>query len=141
METGFQVAQAELARQKLPEDKFEHSVRVGLLASRQGARYATVGLMHDMFEDSSVTEEQLRGAGVSDEELTAVRLLTRGRESYEDYVAAIVGSGNRLAISVKVCDLLDHLDPSLSEGLDEAKQTKYLNALPSLLDALRDAPR
>jgi hypothetical protein len=137
MESVFDPRQLTLAREMLPEDKFEHSLRVGLLASRQGARYAAAGLMHDMFEDSNATEDELRRSGVTGDALMAVKLLTRGPEAYEDYVATISASGNRLAISVKICDLLDHLDPSLSAGLDSKKQARYLGALPPLLDALR----
>ncbi len=128
-----------LAKEKLPPDKFDHSVRVAWLASRQGHSYGVVGLMHDMIEDSDVTQVELISAGVSDDELAAIRLLTRGPEPYEDYIQNLATSGNRLAISVKLCDLLDHLDPSLIVGLDERKQSRYLSALPVMLDALRAA--
>lgn len=137
MESEFEPRQQDLAREKLPSDKFAHSLRVGSMASRQGRQFAVIGLMHDMFEDSNVTEDELRRAGVTSEELVAIRLLTRGPEPYEQYVATLAASGNPLAISVKICDLLDHLDPSLSVGLDQAKQAKYLSALPPLLNALR----
>ncbi len=128
-----------LAGGKLPTDKLEHSLRVAWLAARQGHSYAVVGMMHDMLEDSDVTQAELISAGVSDEELAAIRLLTRGPEPYEDYILNLANSGNLLAISVKLCDLLDHLDPSLIVGLDERKQSRYLSALPVMLDALRAA--
>lgn len=138
MESEFEPRQLQLAREKLPEDKFEHSVRVGTLASRQGAEYATAGLLHDMFEDSDVTDAELREVGVTGAELAAIKLATHGSGPYEDYVAAIASSGDRLAVSVKLCDLLDHLDPSQSRGLDDAKVAKYLGALPLLVNALRE---
>ena len=96
----------------------EHS-RAGRAACQApgAALYATVGLMHDMVEDSDVTEDELRAAGVTEEEMAAVRLLTRGPEPYEAYVGLVAASGNRLAISVKLCDLLDHLDPAFNAGL------------------------
>ena len=126
-----------LAEEELPPDKLEHSLRVAWLASRQGHSYAVVGMMHDMLEDSDVTQDELLSAGVSDDELVAIRLLTRGTEPYEDYIQHLANSGNPLAISVKLCDLLDHLDPSLIAGLDKRKQSRYLSALPVMLDALR----
>ena len=86
MNDVFEPAQLQLAREKLPADKLEHSIRVGELASRQGPAYATVGLLHDMLEDSDVTLDELRAAGVTEEELTAIQLLTRGPEPYEEYV-------------------------------------------------------
>jgi len=52
-------------------------------------------------------------------------------------VGAIAASENRLAISVKLCDLLDHLDPSLNAGLTDVKITRYLSALPQLIAAMR----
>ncbi len=113
-------------------------LRVGELASRQGPAYAAVGLLHDMLEDSDVTLEELRAAGVTEEELAAIQLLTRGPEPYEDYVAAVANSKDRLAISVKLCDLLDHLDPAINGGLTDLKVGRYLGALPSLIAALRE---
>lgn len=137
MKVKFKTAQRALAEAKLPLDKLDHSLRVGELASRQGAAYATVGLLHDMLEDSDVTLDELRAAGVTNPELAAIRLLTRGDEPYEEYVASVAESGDRLAISVKLCDLLDHLDPALNAGLTDAKLARYLSALPPLIAALR----
>ena len=137
MTKEFKTAQRALVEAKLPLDKLDHSLRVGELASRQGAAYATVGLLHDMLEDSDVTLDELRAAGVTNPELAAIRLLTRGDESYEEYVESVAESGDRLAISVKLCDLLDHLDPALNAGLTDAKLARYLSALPPLIAALR----
>ena len=133
----FEPEQLQLARKHLPADKLAHSIRVGELASRQGADYATVGLLHDMLEDSDVTLDELRTVGVTEVELAAIELLTRGDESYEDYVAEIANSEDRLALSVKLCDLLDHLDPSINAGLTDVKLARYLGALPILIEALR----
>ena len=137
MESGFDPQQLRLAQAKLLPDKLEHSLRVGALASRQGAAYATVGLLHDMLEDSDVMLDELRAAGVTNAELEAIQLLTRGEESYEQYTTGIAESEDRLALSVKLCDLLDHLDPSLNAGLTDVKLTRYLSALPPLIAALR----
>jgi hypothetical protein len=85
-----------------------------------------------------VTLDELRAVGVTNNELAAIELLTRGDETYEDYVATVANSEDRLAISVKLCDLLDHLEPSLNAGLTDAKVTRYLSALPQLIAALRE---
>lgn len=138
MNDVFEPAQCELARKKLPADKLEHSIRVGELASRQGPAYAAVGLLHDMLEDSDVTLDELRAAEVTEAELKAIQLLTRGPEPYEEYVAGVAGSGDRLAISVKLCDLLDHLDPAINAGLTDVKVGRYLGALSPLIAALRE---
>ncbi len=137
MNAVFDARQLALAMEKLSPGKLEHSLRVGETAARQGPSYATVGLLHDMLEDSDVTLDELRAAGVTEAELAAIRRLTRGGESYEVYIAGIVRSQDRVALSVKICDLLDHLDPSIAAGLTMEKQAKYLGALPHVLDALR----
>lgn len=141
----FQPTQLQLVRGHLDTDKLEHSIRVGALARRQGTDYATVGLLHDMLEDSDVTLEELRDAGVTEDEIAAIQLLTRGPEPYEEYIAGVAHSENRLAISVKLCDLLDHLDPSINAGLTDRTLARYLAALPTLIAALRelneDVPR
>lgn len=138
MNDVFEPAQLQLAREKLSDDKLAHSIRVGELAGRQGPTYATVGLLHDMLEDSDVTLDELRAVGVTEEEQTAIQLLTRGPEPYEDYVAQVARSGDQLAISVKLCDLLDHLDPADNVRLTDLKVGRYLGALPSLIAALRE---
>jgi len=81
MMNEFDPVQRALAETKLAPDKLAHSIRVGGLAGRQGATYATVGLLHDMLEDSDVTLDELRAAGVTEDELEPVQLLTRGPES------------------------------------------------------------
>ena len=35
--------------------------------------------------------------------------------------SSVARSGDRLAISVKLCDLLDHLDPAINAGLTDVK--------------------
>lgn len=137
----FEPEELELARRKLSEDKFQHSIRVARLASRQGSSYGTVGLLHDVFEDSDATEDDIRAAGVSESELAAIELLTRRTETYDEYIATLAGSGDRLAISVKLCDLLDHLDPAFNAGLTDEKVAKYLGALPAMIAALRELNR
>ena len=108
------------------------------MAARQGPTYATVGLLHDVLENSDVRIDELRAVGVTEAELAAIELLTREEESYEEYVAAIAQSENRLAISVKICDLLDHLDPADNNGLTDLKLVRYFGALPTLAVALRE---
>src|SRR5215207_6112745 len=101
MMNEFDPVQRALAETKLAPDKLAHSIRVGELAGRQGATYAPVGLLHDTLEDSDVTLDELRATGVTEDELTAIELLTRGDETYEDYVAGVANSEDRLAISIR----------------------------------------
>ena len=69
--------------------------------------------LHDVFERSDATAEELRAHGLTSVELVALELLTRSpTESYELYVRRIAGApgpAGRLARTIKLADLDDHL--------------------------------
>ncbi len=69
--------------------------------------------LHDIFERSEITAEELRAHGLTPVELAALELLTRSpTESYELYVRRIAGApgpAGRLARTIKLADLDDHL--------------------------------
>ena len=75
----------------------------------------SVAWLHDVLEDSSVSEEELLASGLTDEELRALRLLTRQRDSrstkhYLSHVSQIArssGSAGEIARAVKRQDLAD----------------------------------
>lgn len=61
-----------------------------------------VGLLHDIIEDTDVTEKEL---SVFDEDLIkSVKLLTRENVSYNDYFTNILECDDKVAIVVKYCD-------------------------------------
>lgn len=72
----------------------------------------TIALLHDVVEDGGVTFADLRiwfGPPVVD----AVALLTRPEGMpYAEYIERLAASGNATAISVKLADLADNLDPT-----------------------------
>jgi (p)ppGpp synthase/HD superfamily hydrolase len=66
-----------------------------------------IGLMHDLIEDTSVTLEELRQQGFSEEIVHAVSLLTRTADiGYAEYVIRL--KENALAKQVKLADLRDN---------------------------------
>src|SRR6478735_7497615 len=69
--------------------------------------------LHDVFERSDATAEELRAHGLTSVELVALELLTRSpTESYELHVLRIArapGPAGRLARTVKLADLDDHV--------------------------------
>lgn len=69
------------------------------------------GLLHDAVEDSELTLDDLRGFGVEEEVLDALKLLTHDKTEtgYFDYVKNIIASGNSTAINVKRNDLIHNL--------------------------------
>ena len=71
----------------------------------------TVALLHDVIEDTSVTLDDLKGAGFSDDIITAVDCLTqREGERREEYIMRV--SKNPLATMVKLADLKHNQDLS-----------------------------
>ena len=92
----------------------EHVTRVAA-ATPEFAR--PVAWLHEVLEWTSVPEEELLAEGVSDDELRALRLLTRtlGRGSESGYLSHVTmiaradGLAGMLARAVKVSDLKDRL--------------------------------
>jgi hypothetical protein len=84
-------------------------------ATPESAR--SVAWLHEVFEWTSVSEEKLLSYGASDDELRALRLLTRtlGGSSESGYLAHVTmiarasGPAGVLARTVKVSDLEDRL--------------------------------
>jgi len=97
---------------KVGNDYILHVARVVGMVDGDDAK--AVAWLHDVLEDTPVTEADLRAGGFSETILTALRLLTRTDDevSYAHYIEVIRASGNPLAIAVKLGDLRDHLDPN-----------------------------
>ena len=89
--------------------------------------------LHDVIEDTEVTAEDLRNAGIDDEVIAAVQLLTRDGDE-DGYYAGI--AADPLAREVKLADIADNTDPARTALLDpETRQrlaTKYTNARRAL---------
>lgn len=86
-----------------------HPLTVGLAGKTPEEQCA--GFLHDVVEDTPYTFDDLLQMGVSSEIVDALRLLTHDEsEPYLDYVRRIAGSGNRLAIAVKLNDLHHNLE-------------------------------
>ena len=132
-------------RQPTGEPLIAHVSRVAA-ATPESAR--PVAWLHEIFEWTSVSEEKLLVYGASDDELRALRLLTRtlGGDSESSYLAHITmiaratGPAGMLARAVKVSDLEDrmrHLGPGTG-----GSRPPYERALRLLLaaEAARRAP-
>lgn len=69
-----------------------------------------VALLHDVIEDTSITLDDLRDKGYSDEIIVAIDALTRRTgETYSAYIERL--SNNKLARHVKIADLRHNLQP------------------------------
>lgn len=72
-------------------------------------------LLHDAIEDAGVTPDDLRGAGIEEEAIAAIQLVSRNLDPdgpYLDWIRRIVATGNVTAIRVKLADNLDNSDPA-----------------------------
>jgi (p)ppGpp synthase/HD superfamily hydrolase len=102
-----------------------HLFRVMLAVEGWEAR--TTAVLHDSIEDTSVTADYLREAGIPERVVEAVVALThREEDSYEAYVEAL--APNPLAREVKLADLADNLATNLAmppTPANEARIARY----------------
>ena len=61
-----------------------------------------VGLLHDIIEDTNITEEEL--SCFDEDIISSVKLLTRVNQPYAEYFDTILNSEDKVAIVVKYCD-------------------------------------
>lgn len=115
-----------------------HPIRVMLQCETTEEK--TVAMLHDLLEDTAMTERDLREAGFSEEVIEAVLLLTK--EDGADYMAYIARvCENRLAARVKLADLTDNMDLNRLPGLtrrDFERLEKYILAKHRVEQALRE---
>ena len=95
---------------------WQHPVAVmNLLPEDATLEEKLAALLHDVVEDTDHTIVTLRDRGYPEEVLTILDLVTRDKadgRSYMVWVRAIVASGNRGAIRVKLADNRHNSDPA-----------------------------
>jgi (p)ppGpp synthase/HD superfamily hydrolase len=95
----------------------EHPLRV--MHRLRGEYEQTAAILHDVLEDTTVTEDDLRAAGCSELVITAVLALTKQPgEPLDDSMAR--AAANPIACAVKRADIADNNDPARLALLDEA---------------------
>ena len=73
------------------------------------------GWLHATIEDAGTTADDLRADGFDSSVVRAVERLIRSREApYLDHIRALVASGDLIAMTVKLADDEDTIDPSRS---------------------------
>ena len=111
----------------------EHPRRVA--ASLADPKHVAAAWLHDVIEDCGITAEDLAAAGISDEVIAAVVLLTRTNDNGGNgYYEAI--RENPIALAVKLADIADNTDPERTVRLEpkdrERLAEKYKTALQLL---------
>ena len=75
-----------------------------------------IALLHDVLEDTELTEKDLSLFGFPKEVTEAVRILTRDKKThYARYIENIIRSGNEAAMYVKLADLRHNMDETRAE--------------------------
>lgn len=114
---------------RYPKDIKAHAVRVADMCVKHGFDYMTVGLLHDIIEDTDTTLDELP-VDIRDD----IDILTRkNNETYFEYINRIVNS-NKRAIIIKCCDIYDHLQ--CVDTLTDSLKKRYDKAYNILLRAL-----
>lgn len=110
---------------------FMHVMRVALKGKTD--EEIVVGFLHDVIEDAKYPSEALQAieADFPKHVLEAVLLLTKAKgEEYSSYITGIIGSGNTLAMKVKLNDLDDNIARSMKHK--GTAPYKYLVAISKL---------
>lgn len=117
---------------KLGLPYWRHPYRVALTCYAASPEVVAVAWLHDVLEDTKVTEEELREQFPASVVDAVVALTRKPHEPTEDYLTRI--THNDLAPLVKVADMLDNVkrlpdlalkDPKTAERLRK-KYTKYV---------------
>lgn len=89
----------------------EHPYAVADRVEHLGYKYICVALLHDVLEDTNVTAHDLLAAGVEEDIVAAVQILTKHpSRSYDEYLKVV--KSNDLARNVKIADMLSNLADS-----------------------------
>ena len=93
------------------------------------------GVLHDVVEDSEWTFESLADEGFTEEIISVLKCVTKESENedYDKFIDRV--TKNPVAVKVKINDLLDNMDITRLEILDEQdlkRLNKYLKAYHKL---------
>jgi (p)ppGpp synthase/HD superfamily hydrolase len=119
---------------KLGKDYIDHPIRVAA-AFVDDPDLQSISYLHDILEDSAVTEEELRKL-FSYHIVDAVVAITKKQgQLYDDYLKQV--KANEMALTVKLADIEDNmsrLDQITDLETRERLTKKYQHALEVLLD-------
>lgn len=118
---------------KAGKSYIDHPAAVAVDVSGDVAK--AVAWLHDVVEDTSMTFDDLRAAGIAPEVIDHLRLLTHDKSvPYMEYIAAL--KGDPVACEVKLADLRHNSDLSRLNTItdkDRERLAKYQQAIEVLL--------
>ena len=120
---------------KMRQPYILHPLRVMLMLLTFVER--TVGVLHDVLEDTDTTEEELRDRGypivIVDAIISVIKI---PGESYEDFVRR--AAKNPIGMNVKKADILDNINPIRGYNMEPAKRDRLKNKYTKALEILRE---
>ena len=114
---------------KEPYTKHLEAVATSVMEAERDDRLPVIGLLHDILEDTAMTEAVLRSLFDKDIVNAVVALTKVADEPYEAYIERV--RGNALALKVKMHDSLCNLKESMVRG-DKKRILKYSKQLQLL---------
>lgn len=114
----------------------------GFLTAEEKKQAILLGLCHDLFEDTSVTEAELRSLGADDVFITRLYALSRldKTTTYQEWISSLCEAGDVVPIIVKLADNEDNNDPARIAQLRESERSishRYNRAHQKLSAALQ----
>jgi len=122
-------------KDKSGADYILHPLRV--MARGKTETEKICGVLHDVVEDSNWSLEELENEGFSPEIIAVLRCVTKEseEEDYDKFIDRILQ--NPIATQVKINDLLDNMDVTRLNQLNEwdlKRLNKYLKAYKQLMN-------
>ena len=104
----------------------EHCLYVARVAGVVSDRAYVIGLLHDVIEDTDVTELDLLEMGIDSSIVRGVSILTRlSTETYSEYVDRVISSDDVDVWAVKYADSSHNLDDRrLGDGVVRSKSSR-----------------
>ena len=102
-----------------------------------------VGILHDLLEDTIITENDLKDMGFSQKIIKAISIITKSdSEPYNEYINKILKSNNVIAINVKAIDMRHNLDISRIKNPTEKDleriEKRYKPNYEKIMDYLKE---
>lgn len=111
----------------------EHPRRVA--ARLSDPREVAAAWLHDVIEDCEISAQDLLNAGISQDVVDAVVLLTRTEDvSKDEYYKAI--RKNPIALAVKLADIADNTDETRTNQLEAAVRERLAKRYREALEVL-----
>ena len=95
--------------------------------------------MHDVFEDTKITRDDLKQLGYDEDFIVSLELITNRSATYEEYIDTLIQSGNRDVLKIKMKDLLHNMDLTRLQSItkkDIKRTEKYMKAYDKIIKYL-----